>query len=576
MTTVRLLLTVWFLVASAMADAAESYVVGGVVVDSQSHAPLANVRVWLAPTTARDQKLEGVTKQDGLFSFSVTEAGKYQLQILKPGYPTQSYKQTGFAGLLSAIVVRDDQDTRNIVFEANRGGAITGQIKDEDSEPVGNALVEIFQLRVVAGERKIVTRQQVRANVLGEFRMAHLPRGNYYVCAMGRPWFADSVIQMQRMQQSLAKLVQQAAIVRAQIPVRTDAADDDQPEQSMPAPEYSADPSFRGTAFVSTFYPSAPTVEEAGLVRVEPGGETQVSITLPLANAVAVKGKISVPGDMSGGRANLIKKVSGQFMLFLQAWVSKDGSFEFQNVPPGAYEIAAASQASSGASSWNIRQEIDVGGSDMEVTLRPQSMGSVTGRVIFEGERPQSSTSLYVSLRNDRNNVFRAEVDAQGNFTMRRLPAGKYEAMLAGSKDYIAAYFTGAAGEHWPLNFEVSSGEAVQRDLVLTKAVSAIDGTVEQGGAPQVGAFVLLMPKNAAERWAYRVDQTDTDGSYRLATIPTGDYFLIALPEGADVAYRDAKVAAILVGAAKEIHVGSGEKLEMKLDVTEGLKFPGT
>ncbi len=574
MTTVRLLLTVAFLAAPSMASAAENYVVGGVVVDSKSHAPLANVRVSLAPTDVRDQKLEQVTKQDGRFSFAVKEPGKYALQVLKPGYPAQSYKQAGFAGVSSAIVVRDDQDTRNIVFEASRGGAITGQIKDEDSEPVGSALVEIFQLRVVAGERKIVTRQQVRANALGEFRMAHLPRGDYYVCAMGRPWFADSVIQMQQMQESLGKAVQQASIVRAQGAVQPDP-DDDQPEQPVPAPEYSADPSLRGTAFVTTFYPNAPAVEEAVLVRVEAGGETQVSITLPLAKAVSVKGKINVPGDMSDGRANLIKKISGQFMLFLQAWVSKDGSFQFQNVPPGAYEIAAASQSSSGASSWNIRQEIEVGGSDMEVTLRPQSMGSVSGHVVFESERPQSSGNLFVSLRNDRNNAFRAEVDPEGNFAMRRLPAGKYEATLAGSKDYIAAYFTGGAGERWPLNFEVSSGEAVRRDLVLTKAVSAIDGTVEQAGVPQVGAFVLLMPKNSADRWAYRVDQTDTDGSYRLATIPSGDYFLIALRAEEDIAYRDAKVAAILAGAAKQIHVEPGEKLDMKLEVVAGLKFPG-
>jgi len=566
------LLSLILIAAPPLARAAD-YLVSGVVVDSQSHAPLANVRVSLAPTTARDQKLEQATKQDGRFSFAVKEPGKYALQILKPGYPAQSYKQAGFQELSSAIVVRDDQDTRNIVFEAIRGGAITGQIKDEDSDPVGNALVEVFQLRVVAGERKIVTRQQVRANAMGEFRMAHLPRGGYYICAMGRPWFADSVIQMRRMQESIGRAVHHASIAGAQSVVPADS-DDDQPEQSGPAPEYSADPSLRGTAFVTTFYPNAPAVEEAGLVRVEAGGETQVSITLPLATAVSVKGKITVPGDMSDGRANLTKKISGQFMLFLRTWVSKDGSFQFENVPPGAYEIAAASQSSSGASSWNIREEIEVGGSDMEVTLRPQSMGSVSGHLNFESERPQSSANLFVSLRNDRNNVFRAEVDPEWNFTMRRLPAGKYEAALAGSKDYIAAYFSGAAGERWPLSFDISSGEAVRRDLVLTKAVSAIDGTVEQTGVPQVGAFVLLMPKNPANRWAYRVDQTDTDGSYHLATIPSGDYFLIALGSEEDVAYRDVKVAAILAGAAKQIHVEPNEKLDMKLDVTAGLKFP--
>jgi len=564
MTTARLLLSVAFVAAPSVVAAAD-YVVGGVVVDSGSHEPLANMRVSLALTTTRDQKLEQTTKQDGRFLFSVNLAAKYTLQVTKPGYPPQTFKQTGFAGVSSAIVVRDDQDTRNIVFEASRGGAITGQIKDEDTEPVGNALVAIYQSTVVGGERKIVARGQTRANAAGEFRLSHLPKGNYYVCAMGRPWFTDSVIQMQQIQESFGR-VRRGAAVPAESAVQAEP-DNDQPEERVPVPEYSADPSLRGTAFVTTFYPNAPNVEEAGLVRVEAGGETPVSITLALAKAVSVKGKISVPGEMSDGRANLIKKISGQFMLFLQAWVSKDGSFQFQNVPPGPYEIAAASQSSSGASSWNIRQEIEVGGSDMEVTLRPQSMGSVSGHVVFESERPAAGANLFVSLRNERNSSYRAEVGPDWSFSLSRLPAGKYEA-TAGSKDYIAAHFTGTAGERWPLNFEISSGEAVRRDLMLTKAVSVIEGTVEQAGVPRIGAFVLLMPKNPSERWAYRVDQTDTDGSYRLATIPAGDYFLIALSEGEDVAYRDAKVAAVLAGAAKQIHVEPSEKLDMKLEVS--------
>jgi hypothetical protein len=92
---------------------------------------------------------------------------------------------------------------------------------------------------------------------------------------------------------------------------------------------------------------------------------------------------------------------------------------------------------------------------------------------------------------------------------------------------------------------------------------------VEKAGMPEVGAFVLLMPKNGASRWAYRVDQTDSDGSFRLATIPAGDYFLIAMSDGTDVVYRDAKVAAALSKAAKPVRVEPGDHLKVKLDVVD-------
>ena len=56
----------WFfalaLACSCSLSAADPYIVGGVVVDSLSHRPLANTRVLLALTTARSEKFEQITK----------------------------------------------------------------------------------------------------------------------------------------------------------------------------------------------------------------------------------------------------------------------------------------------------------------------------------------------------------------------------------------------------------------------------------------------------------------------------------------------------------------------------------
>jgi len=536
--------------------AAANYGVAGVVVDSQSQTPLANVRVSLAPTTKRDQKLEQVTKQDGRFSFGVDEAGKYTLRIAKPGYPPQSYRQAGFSGVSSAIAVGDDQDTRQIVFPANRGGVISGQIKDEDSEPVGNALVAIFQAVVQAGERRLIRRGQMRANAAGEFRFANLARGSYYVCAMGRPWFADSLIQLQQLHDPSRRLTLNRRF--------TPGDQTGRPAVEPPSP----DPNVRGTAFMTTFYPSAQTIEEASAVSLGAGSKAQVSITLPLAKAVTVKGSIGLGSETSGGHANLVKKIDGQAMSFLEQGVGKDGTFEFRNVPAGVYEIEAASQSSSGPSSWTIRQDVAVGAADMEVALKPPNMGSLSGRVILSGAAAPLPANAFVSLRDEKGIVARAEVGADGSFSLSRLPPGKYE-VTAAFNDYIAAYLTGLGREHLPLTVEIAPGVAGRRDLTMARAASVIQGTVQKGGSSKVGAFVLLMPKDPAQRWAYRVDQTDSDGSYRLATISSGDYFLVALTEGSEIAYRDPKIASILIGIAKPVNVEPNDRLELNLDIVD-------
>ncbi len=361
--TRRLQLLLALVFASALSLRASNFVVGGVVVDSQSRKPLAHALVSLAPATARSQKLEQVTKPDGRFSFVVDLAGKYTLQISKPGYPVQTYKRSGIGGLSSAIVVRDDQDTNHIVFDANRGAVITGQIKDEDSEPADGVFVSAYQMSVVGGERKIILRGQARANAAGEFRLWNLPAGSYYVCAMGRPWFADSVLTLEQMQESMSRASQQR-VRGTSIAVPPEPDNDDppaEPEPEQSAPKYSPDPSLRGTAYMPTFYPRAPTMEEASPVRVENGGEAQVPITLPFSRAVSVKGTISFSAEMSAGRVNLFKKFYDQYALFLQETVSKEGIFQFRNVPSGSYEIVGTSDSGSGASSWHTRQQVEVG-----------------------------------------------------------------------------------------------------------------------------------------------------------------------------------------------------------------------
>ncbi|MGO9097347.1 MAG: carboxypeptidase regulatory-like domain-containing protein [Bryobacteraceae bacterium] len=541
----------------ALPAGAANYLVSGIIVDSQSHAPLGNVRVSLAPAAARDRKLERVTQQDGGFSFAVSEPGKYVLSISKPGYPLQLYKEAGYAPVSSAIVVREGQDTTRLVFEANRGGAITGLIKDEDSEPVANALVAVYQSLVVDGNRKIFLRGQKRTNAVGEFRFANLSRGDYYVCAMGRPWFADSLIQLREIQSIAA---QSKAAVRP----GGGRTEFEQLEEALQ--EFSPDPGFRGTAFLTTFYPNAQSIGQASLIRLGVGGEADASIVLPTANAVTVKGAINVPGEIGDGQVNLYSTFGDHRLLFMDAWVQPGKTFEFKNVPPGSYEIDASSQAGSGASSWSVREPLQVGAADMEITLRPQRMGSLAGRVFFEGEHPAPEDSLYVSLRNEKGVVSATEVSPGGTFSLPRLPPGRYE-VIGGNADYIASYLKSPDGERLPLSVAISSGENVRRDLTLTRAISVIEGTVENAGVPQIGAFVLLLPKNSSDRWAYRIDQTDSDGSYRLGTIPSGDYFLIALSDGDNVAYRDPKVAARLSQRARPVHVEPGDRLNLNPEV---------
>ncbi len=539
--------------------------VAGVVVDSKTHAPIRDMRVTLAPTTARDAKAELFTGEDGKFSFPVVNPGKYSLAVWKPGYPLQSYRQSAISVYSTAIVVAEAQDTRHIVFEAHRGAAISGLIQDEEGEPVARALVALYRSAISNGERTVVSVAQARANASGEFRFHNLRRGSYYICAMGRPWFADSIIQAD---------TSAAAMAQPRRPRPAAGVEANTPEFESQL-EISPDPGFRGTAFVTTFYPAARTIESATTIPVDVGGEARVQMVLPFAHAVSVKGQIVVPSAAATGRVVLHKKVYKHFLPFLDGETGADGRFELSNIPPGSYELVASSASSSGASSWIIRQVVEVGSSDLELKVSALPKGAFSGKVRFDGEAPAKQPVMFVSVESEAD-TDRAEVAADGTFTVAGLPAGHYT-VIPRSPNYTPAYLVGPNGEKLPLAIDIAPGATVQNDIVWTEGVAVIDGVVEDKGSPAVGAFVVLVPKDTAKRLNFRADQTDSDGSFRLATIPPGDYFLVALSQEESVTYRDAKVAAILSRAGQPIHVEDRAKLELKVQVVENstLKLPG-
>ncbi len=562
--TARWILTL--VCAATVPLGAHGYTIGGVVVDGRTHKVLTNVWVTVTSPVIRDQRLGQTTKGDGRFAFAVEQDGKYSITIRKPGYPPQNYKQAGFDGVSSAIIVREGLDNSNIVFEAYRAGVISGQVKDEDSEPVGNALVTLLESIVTDGERKIVTRGQMRADSNGEYRFSNLRPGTYYVCAMGRPWFADALLNPAR----IASLVAKGR--RAGSP---EAAESSAEEPEQDRREYSPDPNVRGTAFLTTFYPRAQTAEEATPIRLEAGGTAQAPVILPLAPAFAIKVTATPSGQFGDGRAGLYKVVSNQRISFLEETVGSDGKFEFDNVPAGSYEISAASPAGSTGSGWHVRQPVEVGAADIEINLRPQPMGGLSGHVRFEGERPEPGTSLLVGLRNEKGAIHSSEVSADGEFSFNNLPAGRYE-VTAGNLGFVAAYLVDATGHRLTLELNIAPGEVISRDLAVTHATAVVTGTAEQAGNPLVGAFVLLLPKDLTRRWAYKRDQTDSDGSYHMGAVPPGDYFLIAVNNGEGIAYREPKVAAGIVRAAKPVHVEAGDKLDFKVEVqdTKSLGLP--
>src|SRR6185503_1926865 len=65
-------------------------------------------------------------------------------------------------------------------------GVIIGRVYDQDGDPVENAQVQVMRYTYPRGGRQLSTVGTGSTNDLGEYRVAGLAPGRYYVSATGR------------------------------------------------------------------------------------------------------------------------------------------------------------------------------------------------------------------------------------------------------------------------------------------------------------------------------------------------------------------------------------------------------
>jgi uncharacterized surface anchored protein len=87
------------------------------------------------------------------------------------------------------------------------------------------------------------------------------------------------------------------------------------------------------------------------------------------------------------------------------------------------------------------------------------------------------------------------------------------------------------------------------------KGGSKIEGVAMKDGQPFAGAMVLLVPKDASRSSLLRRDQSDSDGTFSLTDIAPGQYTLIAIDDGRDLAYAE--------NGALDVYQKSGRSLEI-------------
>lgn len=487
------------------------------------------------------------TDAEGNFRFTNVAAGTYSVQVYAPTFVFERQRASG--GSSVKVTVEEGAQVQNLNFNLIQGGVITGKVTDPEGRPLIEALIS-FDRQPEEGKAEWGGYYNIllpRTDDRGVYRIFGLEPGRYLVLA-----------QLSRRANRFFE---------------------------------------GGSEFKRTYYPGTVKREEAQLVEVRAGSETE-NIDFRLQRAEARHGYVA------SGRvveAETGKSVGGVKLGYLtksfasgvvnveagEATTNSLGEFRFEHLSPGSYTVSVENRVAflTGASNEFYAEPLTFelgngnvtdlvvkmnrgtsisGTAVLEGTADPAAAAKLSGLVVIgtaiaESSAPADAAANALSIL-DRMAL--STTTADGAFQLKGVRRGKYQLIVQGRVEKMRMELIRLEQNGVPVEtIEVSGSVPVTNvRAVMGIASAAISGRVEvRGGALPPGTRFTIRAVEAGSNSRTRQTgsaTTDTVGKFTLESLVPGTYQVevdsIQMPDGSGVIFQAQPQTIVLADKAKQ------------------------
>ena len=448
----------------------------GRVLNSVTNEPLRKARLTLQLNAAALTTYPATSDAMGKFIFANIDPGDYELAVRHDGFaPLVLGAKRPL--LFGAGDRKSDFQVRLVPY-----GSISGNVLDEDGDPLRNIAVAAVIYRYTSSGRELEEARTAASNDLGEYRIFDLPAGKYFL-----------------------KVGQRSINLSAK-------AEDSE-------------------AYGSVFYPGFSQITGAIVQEVAPGAQLRnLNFNLRKIHYATLRGRVVAPPNATGVNAGMMVVNENSSSSSLIGTKGKDFQFEFFGVAPGSIYLTGRYVLD--GLQYRTVVPIDVGDSDIEgIELRPGAPMEVVGHVRTVGETKVDVSKAGLTLEGRGIGGANAEVQPDGTFVFRDVVPGAYRVYLYLPGVYVKSIHWGTT-DVTDGQVDLSSGVPPRTELSIVLAADGgrLEGVVTDENAEACnGVTVTLIPTGAhRSRSFYKLDTTDASGKFTIAGIAPGTYKLLA------------------------------------------------
>jgi hypothetical protein len=478
------------------APAAGQYKFTGSVVNAVTGEPIRRALVQLEGGSERS----ALSDSNGHFEFAGLPAGQVNVTARKPGFFAQEELEGGSPEVKSTLV---GADTPSVAVKLTPESIIYGRVEAPDGEPIEEIPIRVISSQIVDGRKRWEPRANGMTNEDGEFRVANLPPGVYYVEA--GPGASFRMRRARRLQ-------------------------------------------FGEEGYTTAFYPGATDPTGASPLVLTAGQQQEVHFALKPQPVFKVSGSVTGFLTNMGVDVQIVDKIGEQLTVPIQ-FNPENGTFDTK-VPAGDYTLRVRAQDAKQSAAADVPISVAGNVSGVQIILGPAT--SIPVNVRREGSDPDNASlrtgqAVAVHLSSSESPFssldFWSAPDPQKDhpLAVRNVDPGKYSVdIVTNGSWYVQSASCGSTDLLRDDLAVPAGGQLPPIDITLRNDGATLSGSVQSDGSPEHGTVVLVPERGSAAQ--AKVSSAAQAGEFRFDHLAPGDYRVLAFDRVSDLEYRDPEV----------------------------------